>query len=222
MRVVKNQKKHLLYWLVPLVLIVMLAIGLGIYAMMNLIVKKTDPTVYLNAENVVVVSTDTPDEEPLTSEYAWKGAANDPKKIAINGTSINNFIQNVGVDQNGAIAVPTNIHLAGWFVDSVRPGEKGLSIIDGHIDGRTRAGVFDPLTKVKVGDEVVITNGDDTRTTFKVKELRDVTLAEAADVLFEKKSGIERQLNLITCVGKFDKNIQQYDRRLIVIAEAVL
>ena len=58
------------------------------------------------------------------------------RRLLLQVISIDAYLQNVGVDQNNQIAVPNNIHIAGWFVDSVRPGENGLSVIDGHVDGR--------------------------------------------------------------------------------------
>ena len=58
------------------------------------------------------------------------------RRLLLQVISIDAYLQNVGVDQNNQIAVPNNIHIAGWFVDSVRTGENGLSIIDGRVDGR--------------------------------------------------------------------------------------
>lgn len=83
---------------------------------------------------VVTYSTETPEEKlPVDAGYSWKGQKNDPKRIVISKIGVDSLVQNVGVDQNQQIAVPNNIHIAGWFIDSVRPGESGLSIIDGHV-----------------------------------------------------------------------------------------
>lgn len=117
--------------------------------------------------SVVVYSTDKPNETKPANRYAWKGKPEDPKKIIIPSLDIDGYIQNVGVDQNKEVAVPNNIHIAGWFVDTVLPGQKGLSIIDGHVDGRTTDGIFKNLSQIKPGAQIQIIFGNGSSKTFK-------------------------------------------------------
>lgn len=170
--------------------------------------------------DVITYSTDTPDQTKPDESYEWKGAPSDPKKVIIPSIGVNAYIQNVGVDQNGEIAVPNNLHLGGWFVDSARPGEKGLSIIDGHVDFRPHNidAVFQYLADIKEGAEVAIMFGDDTMKKFTVVQVKDVTLQQAAEILFSSLPGAERQLNLITCAGIYDEASGRLDRRIIVAA----
>lgn len=170
---------------------------------------------------VVTYSTDTPDETKPAGDYEWKGGANDPKKITIPELEIEGFIQNVGVDQRAEIAVPNNIHLAGWFVNSVRPGDKGLSIIDGHLNGPRLDGVFASLEKVKIGDRFWVEFGDSSRRAFAVRDVQTVDLDAAADVLYSQNPSIHNQLNLITCGGTYDRNARLYDKRVIVVSEFI-
>ncbi len=111
--------------------------------------------------------------------------------------------------------------MAGWFNQSVLPGEKGLSIIDGHVTGRVNNGIFKDLEKLKDGDTFKIEFGNGTSKDFKVVKKVDVLVKDAAGVLFSQEPGIERQLNLITCSGVFDKKSQSYPNRLIVITQAL-
>ena len=170
---------------------------------------------------IVTYSTDSPSEEKPGDNYVWKGSPQNPNNISINSVGINSYIQAVGVDQNKEVAVPSNIHLAGWFTSSVSPGQKGLSIIDGHVNGRTQDGVFKNLPDVQKDDEVLVTLGNGTVNKFKVFEITEVGEPEAASILFSQNPKVSNQLNLITCVGSFNQNTRRYDKRVIVSAELV-
>lgn len=170
--------------------------------------------------DIVTHSTDQPDEQKPGPDYNWVGASNDPKKIIIPSVGIDGFVQKVGVDQNNQIAVPNNVHMAGWFIDSVRPGEKGLSIIDAHLDGRINAeALFSTLPSVKQNDAITVEFGDGSQKVFIVSEMHEVGLNEASSVLFSQNPTATNQLNLITCVGTYDKAANTYDKRFIVYAQ---
>lgn len=131
------------------------------------------------------------------------------------------YLQNVGVDQNREVAVPNNIHMGGWFVDSVRPGDKGLSIIDGHLNGNYQDGIFIDLDTMKQGDIYTIEFGDGSKKQFKIKTIHSVELDTAASVLFSQDPAITNQLTLITCGGVYDRQARLYDKRVIVVSELV-
>lgn len=169
--------------------------------------------------SVITVSTDTPGEDKPGNDYLWRGSANDPKRITMPGIDLKAFIVQVGVDQNKQIAVPNNIHIAGWFVDSVKPGDKGLSIIDGHVNGRKEKGVFKDIERLKAGDQYRIDFADGLVREFVVRAVTVVPNADAAGVLFSQDPTIERQVNLITCAGRFDPAARIYDKRVIVVSE---
>lgn len=167
-------------------------------------------------------STDKPSEEKVDEEtYRWQGAADEPRYIELPSIGAGGFIQKVGVDQNKQIAVTTNIYFAGWFVDSAKPGKKGLSIIDGHVTGRQNDGIFKDLEKLQEGDEFTVAMGDGAVFRYKVTGLTTVDVADAANVLFSQDPMVRSQLNLITCGGEFDRATQQYKKRTIVTSALV-
>ena len=172
---------------------------------------------------VITFSTDSPEEKtPSSIGYKWRGLGNDPKSIIIEKLGIDAFVQNVGVDQNNEIAVPNNIHIAGWFINTVRPGEKGLSIIDGHVNGVTSdEGVFKRLPDLVIGDTVRVVFGDNTTVSFVVKDNKNVATSDSASLLFSQNPTIGRQLNLITCTGNYNRVQREYERRQITILEKV-
>lgn len=172
---------------------------------------------------VITYSTNQPSEEKPDESFKWKGGPEDPKKITIKSIGVDAYIQNVGVDQNNEVAVPNNIHIAGWFNQSARPGESGYSVIDGHIDGVTqRTGVFAKLPDVSEGAEIVIEFGNGTQKVFRVFEVTELSANDAPARLFSiSPDKNQRQLNLITCVGNYDKKTKRYDKRYIVASELV-
>ena len=171
-------------------------------------------------DQVVSYSTNTPDETKPGASYDWLGRPNDPKKIKIASIGVDAYLQKVGVDQDRNVTVPNNVHLGGWFVDSVRPGEKGLSIIDGHYDGRTQSeAIFKDLAKVKDGDIIVIEFGDGRTKAFAVSGVTTTTIKDAPSVLFSQDPQATNQLNLITCGGTYDRQGRTYDKRVIVSAQ---
>ncbi len=200
-----------------LILVVLLLAGLVI------IVKNNRIEDAVEATPVITNSTETPEEKtPEETGYIWRGTKSDPKRVVIPKIGVDAFIQNVGVDQHNQIAVPNNIHVAGWFVDSVIPGNDGLSIIDGHVNGvSSDKGVFKRIDELSVGDSVQIAMGDNLIINFKVVSNQAVETAESASVLYSQNPTIKSQLNLITCAGNFNRTNRQYDKRQITILERI-
>jgi LPXTG-site transpeptidase (sortase) family protein len=130
------------------------------------------------------------------------------------------IVQKIGLTSTNAISVPTNIHFAGWYTGSVKPGELGLSIIDGHVLGRYNDGIFKDLSKLKVGDVYEVEYGDKSTRNFTVVEVKTVSEDKAAAYLLTQRDDIDRQLNLITCGGKFDRANQTFDHRVIVVSRS--
>jgi sortase (surface protein transpeptidase) len=216
-----TDRKQRPLWRLILALI-MVGIGVVIFVS-SLLGVLQKPSTELQPAEVITYSTDTPEEKtPAEAGYSWRGLSNDPKFIAIPSLGVDALIQNVGIDQNSQIAVPNNIHIAGWFIESVRPGERGLSIIDGHVNGRNSdRGVFKNLPNLKVGETVTITFGDGSVKKFSVYSNQSLPTQEAASVLYSQIPSIVNQLNLITCTGSFDTLTQTYKNRQIAVLTAI-
>lgn len=168
---------------------------------------------------VVTHSTTNPDEsKPNAQAYQWRGAAGEPKTLRVPKLGIETFIQNLGVDQNKQVATPNNVHLAGWYNQSVKPGEAGLSVVVGHVTGVRSDGVFKNLSTLDVGDEIEVVKGDGSTVTYTVFATRRVREADAAAALFSQEPRLTSQLNLITCAGTFDKQANAYPDRFIAQA----
>lgn len=211
-RIDRWQKKRLVALIIGLVLV-----GVGVNALRNWygVQKGGVPA----GHTVATTSTDTPSEQPVPDDYSVP--ADKPLSIQLPSIKAKGFIQQVGADKKNQMVVPSNVHMAGWYTKSVLPGDKGLSIIDGHVNGLYAKGIFANLGKLKNGDEFSVTFGNKRVKNFRVKNLKTVSTEEANTVLYERDNAIMSQLNLITCGGRYEKSTRTYDARVIVFAEAI-
>lgn len=183
---------------------------------------KADPSL---STDVVTHSTATPDEtKPTKACQEYKVAPNLPRRIQIASIGVDACIERVGIDQHGAVAVPTNIHVAGYFIDSPPPGASGISIIDGHVLGRYDDAVFKDLDQLPENAEIRIQRGDYSWLTFTVADVREYpeseTMEHATDALdFSDSDPVKNQLSLITCAGTYDRSSNSYDKRIVVRAK---
>lgn len=166
-----------------------------------------------------------PSEAPLPVSESelppFKYVPEDPKVIRIPAIAVEGYIQNVTVDRYSSIGAPSNINLAGWYTGSVKPGENGLSIIDGHVQGRYKPGIFKNLANLNAGDEFSVEFGDRSNKDFLVVSVNTYTLEQSNEALFALDSTLGSQLNLITCGGKFNKSSQTYEKRVIVVSKPI-
>lgn len=158
------------------------------------------------------------DETPIGTSENYEVSANVVKRIIIPKISVDGYVQKMGINSDGEMAVPSNIHMAGWFTNSAKPGDPGLSIIDGHVHGKYKPGIFMNLQKLKPGDAVIIEFGNKASKKFIVRDVQAYSVKEAADKLYSQHEDAESQLNLITCGGDFDTDSQEYKQRIIVTA----
>ena len=104
-------------------------------------------------------------------------------------------------------------------MDSQKPGQNGLSIISGHVTGRTSDGVFKNIGSLNKGDSFAIELGDGSTKNYKVIDRIQIKEADSANYLFSQNPKVKSQVNLITCGGKFNKSTNQYEDRIIISGE---
>lgn len=164
----------------------------------------------------VTQSTDQPDETHPLCDDSYTVADNQPRLVEIPRLNRSGCIQRVGLDQHGAVAVPTNIHLAGWYANSPLPGQAGVSIIDGHVSGRYGPAIFTDLAKLQAGDTIKVQFGDKSWKEFEVVDNNSYAADKAGAELSKLVQGITNQLTLITCGGRFSQATQQYEDRVVI------
>jgi sortase (surface protein transpeptidase) len=106
---------------------------------------------------------------------------------------------------------------AGWYSPGPTPGEIGSSVILGHVDGHSEAGIFFRLRELRPGGQVLITRQDGITARFVVYQTEQVA---KDDFPTDKVYGATArpELRLITCGGAFDRQSGNYRDNVIVFA----
>ena len=145
-----------------------------------------------------------------------------PKLLTIPKLDISARVRKLGVDSHNELQVPNNIYDTGWYEESAKPGDAGGAIlIDGHVSGATKQGIFYSLKTLGIGDGIEVERGDGTKYRFKVVKLQYYDV-DKVDMIAAITSAVPGKpgLNLITCAGQYNTSAGRYDQRLIVFAVA--
>lgn len=124
----------------------------------------------------------------------------------------------LGLGDEGALEVPADADLAGWFTGGSRPGETGPAIIAGHVDSKTGPAVFYRLRELGLGDEVLVRDESGTEHRFLVTAREQYPKDEFPT---QEVYGADprRVLRVITCGGSFNTDIGHYRDNIVVYAE---
>ena len=149
--------------------------------------------------------------------------------VAIPAIDVHATVVPEGVTSSGALGIPSDIAMVGWWTGGARPGATaGTVVLAGHVDGRNAAGVpvegaLFYLDRTPLGSTVSVTStvtgptGASTTatttatTTYRVVAKRQVTktvFPRLASSIFTT-AGAPR-LVLVTCGGPFDQETRQY------------
>jgi len=144
-----------------------------------------------------------------------------PVRLEIPIINVNAAVQQVGLTQTGALDVPTNTTDVGWYKLGPRPGEVGSAVIDAHFDGPNGLpAVFSRLDNLKVGDSIIVIDGNNKPVYFIIKKLTNYETDDFVSGVFNDYDG-GIHLNLITCNGIWDVSRKTYTQRLVVFADAI-
>ncbi|MCY7343321.1 MAG: class F sortase [Pseudonocardia sp.] len=140
--------------------------------------------------------------------------------LTIPDLGIRSDLVDLGVDGAGALEVPADAAVPGWFTAGAVPGELGPAVIAGHVDSRSGPGVFFRLADLAVGAEVEVGRSDGASARYRVVDVLTVLKsAFPTDRVYGPTSGAE--LRLITCGGEFDRRTGHYVRNIVVSAVLV-
>lgn len=174
-----------------------------------------------------------PQQDPPSSASAQSQAAqhsgkpltgkSTPTRVQIPKLKVDASVEKVGLAEDGTVETPAlnEPNMTGWYKNGPTPGEKGPSVILGHVDtAKNGPSVFFKLRRMKTGDKITVKREDGSSATFAVRKKQDVskqtfpTKKVYGDISFAG-------LRLITCGGKFDQQKKSYEDNLIVYAKLV-
>lgn len=133
------------------------------------------------------------------------------------------MIDGLGLDASGGHAEPpmNQPQLASWYNLGPRPGERGPSVILGHVNGGGQQGVFATLHRAQVGTRVFVEREDGSQAEFEIYRIEKEVLKTnfPADEVYGPTAGSE--IRLITCGGELDRAVGHYRSNVIAWAKLV-
>ncbi|MFW7415276.1 class F sortase [Demequina sp. SO4-18] len=143
-----------------------------------------------------------------------------PTSLTIPKIGVDTELEQLGVQDDGALATPVDTDLAGWFSGGPRPGAVGPAVLAGHVSWNGDPSVFFRLTELEPGDIVTVHQEDGGEVDFEVTRLEQHDKDEFPTVSVYSNTE-EPELRLITCGGEFDSSIGHFDDNIVVFAELV-
>ncbi|WP_406388217.1 class F sortase [Streptomyces sp. NBC_00887] len=164
----------------------------------------------------------SPVPAPSESSESYGLSRSEPARIRIKKIAVDAPFTPLAIGPSGRLDAPppNDMNLAGWFKDGATPGERGTSVVAGHVDTMTGPAVFLLLGTLKPGNKVSITREDGIVTVFQVDSVETFSKANFPDERVYADDGTA-QLRLITCGGEYDKKAKDYKDNVVVFAHLV-
>ena len=143
--------------------------------------------------------------EPESIEIPALGIDQDLTELAVIGTDLQ---------------VPDDYFDVGWWRGGPTPGEKGASVIVGHVDSPTGPAVFYQLSGLRAGHEITVGLDDGSRAMFVVRRVQAYERTQFPSAKVYRAAG-KPGLNLLTCGGSFDADAGQYASNVVVFTDLV-
>ena len=143
----------------------------------------------------------------------------EPVRIRIRSIAVDAPFTPLSIGPSGQLNAPPahDANLVGWFKVGATPGERGTSVVAGHVDTKTGPAVFLLLSTLKSGNTVDIARRDGTIVSFEVDEVETFSKADFPDERVYADTG-KAQLRLITCGGEYNKKKKDYEDNVVVFA----
>lgn len=141
-----------------------------------------------------------------------------PDRIRIPSLRVDAPLMGLGLTSTGSLDVPpaAKANLAGWYEAGTSPGERGTSIVAGHVDNADGPAVFFRLGALRRGATVEVDRRDGGTAVFTVDA---VEVYDARDFPDEKVYGAATrpELRVITCGGGYSR-ATGYQGNVVVFA----
>ena len=140
-----------------------------------------------------------------------------PVRLRIPALKVDAKIEKLGLQQDGAIAVPATTDIAGWYEYGPRPGQPGPAVILGHVDSQAGPGIFIDLYRARPGTLVRVDRADGSSATYTITQVTKVPKVRfPTDLVYAPT--LDPTLRLVTCGGSFDRARGSYRDNVIAFA----
>ncbi|MEU3660499.1 class F sortase [Streptomyces sp. NPDC032940] len=153
------------------------------------------------------------------SRFGFSAASVPPERVQVPGIGLDARVRPVGVTGQGAVTVPADPSVAGWYRYGPAPGShEGSAVLVGHVDDETGAlGEFAALYDVRAGDRVEVRRTHGSPVVYRVVSRTTVPKDELPPSVFRRTGA--PVLTLITCAPPFEPERGGYLANLVVTAE---
>ncbi len=143
-----------------------------------------------------------------------------PVRVRAAAIGLDGPVVPLGLDRSGALDVPRDGAVTGWYDGSPEPGRRGPSVLAAHVDWNHRPGPFVHLHDLATGDLVQVDRTDGSVATFEVQAVRRYPKDgfPTADVYGDLPWA---GLRLVTCGGSFDRGARSYRDNVVAYAALV-
>lgn len=154
-------------------------------------------------------------------DAAVRGRDVRPVRLVVPDASVDSRLIPLGLLPDGAMEVPADAAVAGWYSPGPAPGEPGPAVLAGHVDSTHGPGVFFHLDELAPGDPITVEREDGAQYVFTVTGVEQHP-KEALPVDRIWAPSAEPLLRLVTCGGEFDRATGHYTDNVVVFAELSL
>ncbi|MFC5959648.1 class F sortase [Streptomyces pratens] len=145
-----------------------------------------------------------------------------PTRLRIPDINVDAPFTDLAIAASGELDAPPpdDTNLVGWFAGGASPGERGTSIIAGHVDTKASAAVFARLSELEKGDRFEVERADGRKAEFVVHHAESFAKDDFPDKRVYADTDVA-QVRLITCSGEYDRKAKDYTENLVVFAHLV-
>ncbi|MFJ3921534.1 class F sortase [Streptomyces sp. NPDC090022] len=143
------------------------------------------------------------------------------QRIRIADINVDAPVMTVGLDAQGWIDAPPpqDPNLAGWYLNGISPGQRGSSVIVGHVDNAQGPAVFFGLGSIRKGNRIEVERYDGRTAVFEVYGVEVFAKNAFPGSRVYGDTG-HPELRVITCGGGYSKG-RGYDGNVVVFARMV-
>jgi Sortase domain len=146
--------------------------------------------------------------------------ASEPVAVAIRRLGVESSLVHLGIDSAGAMQVPSDPNMAGWYTRGPTPGALGPAVIAGHVTWNQQPAIFFRLSELREGDRIQVTRRDGQTAVFAV--VRVVRYPKTHFPTGQVFGAIDYAgLRLITCGGQYDASAHRYLANVVAFARLI-
>ncbi|MBX9246970.1 class F sortase, partial [Actinotalea ferrariae] len=144
-----------------------------------------------------------------------------PDRVRLADVGVDAAVVPVGVGRGGALELPADAAVVGWWMAGALPGAAdGSLVLAGHVDAATGPGAMSAALRAPLGSLVDVGDGAGGTVTYRLTDRVVVDKDDGLPPELFAAAGPHR-LVLITCGGTFDRRTGHYSDNVVLLGDPV-